>query len=130
MRCRRDPCGAVDIESDVAVLMPIRLARVEAHPDADGDATRPVMVRERMLGGDGAGDGVGGRLEDNEKAVTFGPHLLAVALGEHAAQESPLGRKSLAVAITDTPQQRRRPLDVTEEQRHGPRRQLGHASII
>ena len=70
------------------------------------------------------------RLEHHEKAVTLGAQLPAPTHAERSPQQHPLSRQRLTVAVTQTPQQRRRPLDVTEEQRHGPRGKLPHPPII
>jgi len=127
---RRDPRRPVHIHADVIVLLDGRLPRMQAHPDPDRHPAGPVMARQRPLRRQAAPYGLAGRGEDHEEAVSFGPHFLAVAGGDGGAHQGSLGGQRLAIPLTQPTQESRRPLDVTEEHRHGPRRKLAHASII
>src|SRR6266487_4136542 len=118
------------VHSDVAVLVAGRLTRMQAHPDPDRDTARPVMAGQSTLRRYAAAHRIAGRLEHDEKTVALGPQLPAAAGAESGAQQGALGRQCLSVAVTEAAQQRRRPLDVAEEQRHGPRRKPPHPSII
>ncbi len=126
MRSGRDPRRPVHVEPDIAVLVPGRLTRVQAHPDPHGDAARPVMPGQGALAGHAAADRIPGRLEHDEKAVALGTQLPAPVGQERGAQQSPLRRQRLGVAVSHPAQERRRPLDVAEQQRHGPGGKLPH----
>ena len=121
----------MDVHPDVAVLVAGWLTRMQAHPDPDRDTARPVMAGQSTLRRHATAHRIAGRLEHDEKTVTLGPQLPAAAAAESGAQQGALGgQRRSVVAVTEAAQQRRRPLDVAEEQRHGPRRKPPHPSII
>ena len=103
---------------------------MQAHPDPHRDPAGPVMRGKGALRRHAASDRVPRRLEHDEEAVALGPHLLPADEGERGAQQGALSRQRLAVPVTETTQQYRRALDVAEQHRDGPRRQLPHAPII
>ena len=58
---RADARRADDVEPEIALFADRRLARVQAHPHAHLLPSRPLVGRERALGGDRPGDGVPAR---------------------------------------------------------------------
>src|SRR6266516_6882966 len=119
------------VHSDVAVLVTGWLTRMQAHPDPNRHTAGPVMAGQSTLRRYAAAHRIAGRLEHHEKAVALGPQLPAAAGAERGAQQGALGgQRRSVVAVTETAQQRRRPLDVAEEQRHGTRGKPPHPSII
>ena len=86
MRGRRDPRRPVNIQTDVPVLVPGWLARVQAHPDPDRHAARPVVASKSALRRHAAADRIPGRGEHHEEAVPLGSHLLAAMSREGGAQ--------------------------------------------
>ncbi len=100
VRSRRDPGGPVHVQPEVTVLVADRLTRVQAHPDPDPDAIRPVVGGKSALPGHAGADRVAGRLEYDEKAVTLGPQIPAAATVEGVAQQGALSRQRLPVTVT------------------------------
>ena len=118
---RRDPRRQVDVEPDVAVLVPDRLTRVQAHPHAHPLVGRPGVPRQVPLRLEDGVHRVPDGREDDEEAVPLGPELASVPPLEGAAHQRPLGRERVGVVLAELPQQAGRSLDVAEEQRDGPR---------
>jgi hypothetical protein len=117
-----DPGCAVDIEPDVARAAALRLARVDAHPDAHA-----VEFAEGALRVGCGGDRVVGTGESDEEAVALNVDLVSVVLRHRVADQCVVTTQNLPVAVTEHLQQPRRSLDVGEEQRYRPGRELGHA---
>ena len=121
VRRRADAGGAVDVEADVAAADERRLSRMEAHPDADGQSV------ERALPGGCGLDGVVRAVEGVEQRVALRVHLMA--RGERIPQPAPMLLELPSVLLgAELGEQARRPLDVSEEERHGAARQRVHAA--
>ena len=72
-----------------------------------------------------------GALERDEERIAFVVDLVAAVTGERLAQKAAVLAERVPVALsTELVQQLRRALDVREEQRHSPGRQIAHAAII
>ena len=109
----------MDVDAYVAFVRDERSPRVQtdAHPDPAG--------RER-LGQLGSGSEGGGRsFEGEEERVALGIDLHPFVTGTGLADDSPVRGKRLSVCIiSQLVQERRRPLDVSEEERDGPGRKV------
>jgi hypothetical protein len=103
----RDPRRPVHVHPDESILVPDRLAGVQAHPDPDRHAIRPGVPGQRALPGHAAAHRLANRGEHHEEAVPLGAHLLAPAVAEGRAQQGALSRRRLGVPVAKTIQQRR-----------------------
>jgi hypothetical protein len=103
---------------------------MQAHPDPHRDPVGPVMHGQRPLRRHAAPDRIPRRPEHDEEAVPLGPHIPPAERGKRGAQQGALSRERLAVPVTKSVQQHRRALDVAEQHRDRPRRELPHAPII
>ncbi len=95
-----------------------RLGGVEAHPDADPGAGRPLVRRQRALGGDRRRHGILGGTERDEERIALGVDLPAVVGGEGLPLQALAGGQDVAVAFPVPAYQPGRALDVGEQQRH------------
>ena len=101
MRRRRDPCRPVNIQPDVTILVPRRYL-VQAHPDPDSNAARPVMTGKSALRRHAAADGIFRRLKYDEEAVPLSPHLVALAHGKGGTQQDAMSGQRLAIPVVKT----------------------------
>ena len=67
--CRADSRGAVDTEPDVPLPSHSRLARMDAHADAELCAVGPSVLGERTLASDRGRDSILGSAEGDEEGV-------------------------------------------------------------
>ena len=116
---RADARGADDVEPEVALVADRRLAGVQAHPDADLAALRPLVCRERALGRHRPGDCVPRARERVEERVALGVDLGATLVAEALAEQQPVVADDVAVGVAELLEQPRRALDVGEEKRDG-----------
>ena len=119
-----DAGSAVDVHADVALVAHNRLAGVHTHPNADRS------LGEALLSRTGRGDSVGRPGEGNEERVTLRVHLDTAMARTCVAQPSTVLREHFRVTISELVQQAGRTLDVREEQRDRPARQLPHIRMI
>jgi hypothetical protein len=68
--------------------------------------------------------------EHEEERVSLGVHLDAVARGEDPPDDAPMAGEDVGVALAEPLEQLGRALDVGEDEGDGPRRQLGHTTIV
>ena len=94
----------------VAPVLQERLARVQAHPNADSRPSRPILLSQGALGIDRGPDGVRGTLEGEEECVPLSIDLDAVmpfdGLTHQAAmqaQDRSVLAPEAAVATPSTP---------------------------
>ena len=121
---RLQPGTEVDDRTEVVAAALDRLAQVQSHPHAQARAW-PRRVPQSILGGDGSGDPGGGRLEgDGEAVARRGEHVAVVCIDD-VAQDLVVHREACGHRRIITSPQRRRTLDVGEQERHDARRQ-GH----
>ena len=118
-----DPRRDVDVESDVALVDELGLARVEADPHPQNTLRRPPLPADRALEVDGGRDRVPGAGEDEKRAVPGPVHLVPVPTARRLAHELPQARADRPVTLSERVQEPRRALDVGEEERDRPGRQ-------
>ena len=121
---RGDPRGAVDVEPDVPLVGDDRLARVNAHADAD----RP--GRQRRLALLRGGQRITRARERNEERVALRVDLDPVVRGERCTKRAAMLAERVGVAVTELVQQLRRALDVGEEEGDGSAGKLAHRAMI
>ena len=122
-----EPGGADDVEAEVPLAADRRLAGVQPHPHEDGAAVRPVVRGVGALHLDGRLDRVAGAREGEEERVALRVDLDAAALGERVAHQPAVVGEDAVVALAELLQQRRRALDVAEDEGDGAARERGHA---
>jgi hypothetical protein len=124
---RADPRRSVHLEAHVVVPGNRRLTRVQAHPHADLRALGPSVIGQAPLGGDGGVHRAGCRREGDEEGVALRSDLATASRGHGGANDLPVlveqGRPARSQALGEPG----RPLDITEQERDGPRRQARHA---
>ncbi len=122
-----EPRRADDVETEVALAADGRLAGVQPHPDEDGAALRPVVSGVGALHLHRGLDRVAGAREGEEERVPLRVDLDAAALGERVAHQPTVVGEDAVVAVTELLQERRRALDVAEDERDGAAREGSHA---
>ena len=75
VRGRTDPCAAVEVDPDVAVLSPLGLARVHPHPHLELVAVGPGGRGKRLLRVPRGAEGIVGTVEGREERVALGVDL-------------------------------------------------------
>ncbi len=119
-----DPRRAVNLEPDIALVGDGGLAGVDPHPHADRAACKrglPVTCR---------GERVGSPRESDEERVALRVDLESIMRRERVTQHPPMHGESVRVPVSELAQQASRPLDIREEERDSPGRQLAHPPII
>ena len=119
-----DPGRRVHVQSDVALLRHLGLARVQPHPHAHPPG------RERRLGGCSATGGVGRASEGVEECVALSAHLHPAPLSHRLADDPAMSVQGRRIPVAELVQQLRRALDVREDQRDRPCRQLAHGARL
>jgi hypothetical protein len=106
MARRREPRGAVNIRSDIALLRQQRRAGVEAHPYRQRDLLLRLTRRSECTGGGREGD---------EKRISLRINLNAALPLERLPQDSPMfGQPRCVLRLPDLVQEPRRTLNVRE----------------
>ena len=123
---RADTCGPVDVESQIDAALDNGLTRMQAHADANYGQLRPRVGPDQLLGGDRGVDTVLRPLESNEHLIGAAVDLIAASVRYGCPEQLPELVQDATVAVPQLLDKARRPLDVREEQSHGPARQLGH----
>jgi hypothetical protein len=113
----------MDADTDVSVVVDVRLGGVQPHPHADRS------FRQRSLSVDRRRDGVARALERDEEPVARGVDLVAVVPGEGVAQELPVLAAHASEVRAERAREISRSLDVREQERHRSLRQA-HAAIV
>ena len=124
--CSHDAGGAMDAEAVVALVAEVRLARVQPHADTALGALGPGVLGERALRRDRGQGGVRRLAKGDEERVALRVDLLSLVLCEGGAQDPAVIGEHLAVPVSQLLQQPGRALDVREEERDGPAREVGH----
>jgi hypothetical protein len=105
----------MDVDPDVALGIQGGCAGVQTHSHRD----RP--RRERSLPSSGGGDGPSGGREGDEERIPLGVDLHTPLGGERVPQEAAVLGERLRVDVgPELPQEARRALDVSEQERHRP----------
>ena len=121
---RRDSSGSMDIEPNVALFGHDRLPRMDTHANADRAGCQPFTTGRR------GGKCVGCLGKRDEERITLRVHLNTSMADECLTQRAPVLGERLGIAIAQLVEQPRRPLDVREEEGHGPGGQLGHTMMM
>jgi hypothetical protein len=102
---------------------------VDADPDAQRDPFGPGVLGEGSLCRDGRVDGLPRPVEGDEERVAVGVELASPAGGPGVAQQPLVVSHDCRVAVAQRAQERRRALDVREEEgeSRGPGFVHGHA---
>ncbi len=123
-----DARGPMDAEPDVAALAGDRLSRVDPYSHHDPHAVGPRVASQRPLDSDGGGDGVTRVRKGHEEGVALRVDLAPAPLCERRPQQLLVLDEHVVIPLTaERLEQRRRALDVGEEERDRPAvKLLGH----
>ena len=124
---RADPRGAMDVDSDVALLADDGFAGVEAHAHAKGVSVRPRIRVEGTLRRDRRGNRVAGAFEAEEECVALRVDLLTPSGSEGVADHAAVLGKRVGVSVAELLEQLGRALDVGEDEGDGAAVQHRHA---
>jgi hypothetical protein len=102
---------------------------MQAHTHTHRDTLGPAVGLERSVGGDGRRDCFLRSLKDGKELIGAAVDLVAARLRYGAPEQAPVLAQDGAVAIPELLHEPSRPLDVREEQSHGPARQLRHVDL-
>jgi hypothetical protein len=122
-----DTRRADDVEAEVALFSDCRLARVEPHPHAHVRVVGPVVLSQRALCVDGAGDRIPRPRERVEERVALRVDLAPAMLLERLAHDPAVIPHDVAVPVAELLKQTSRALDVSEKERNGARGKRAHA---
>jgi hypothetical protein len=123
-----DACRTMDADTDVALVVRVRLCRVKPHPHAEP------RLGEGPLRSGGGGRGVACALEDDEEAVARRVDLDPAVSGARPADGAPVVAAKPGELGTELAHELRRALDVGEQEGDGAGRKVGprrlHAAIV
>ena len=124
--------AALQAHPDVPAWRQLRLGRVDADANANFDALRPHLLRVRALRFDGGGNGVLGTWKRDEERLALRVHFASALAADRVAHELVVAGEHPAVRRTESLEQARRSLDVGEDERHSPNRELRrrHGRIV
>ena len=122
-----DARRAMDGQAVVLVGGDRCLARVDAHSDARLHVVRPFVADERPLPRQRRSDGVLWPPERHEERVALGADALPAGLLEDAAKDPVMLREHVAVVLAEPAYERRRALDVGEQE--GVRRRSSQPAV-
>ena len=117
-----DPRRPVHVDADVVVPTWNPLPGVEAHPDPNGEAGRPVVGGQTPLGGGRGPDGSHRAAEHREERVAHGADLHPAALGDRPANDRGMLVPDSRVPIAELLEQLGGPFDVGEQEGDRPGR--------
>jgi hypothetical protein len=119
------PRSPMHVEPDVALVGPDRFPRVQPHPHAH----RAVRKRELRIGR--GGHSIGRTRKGDEERVALRVDLDTLVAQPCRSQRTAVLGKHFRIPIAQLPEQPRRTLDVREEERHRPGRELWlHLTIL
>ena len=129
---RGDAGRPIDVDPEVVVTPERAFAGVHADPDSDLRSVGPRIRREPFLGLRRRERRAGRRAEDGEERVAFGADLDPAPLVDRRAHDGTVLVLQPPVGfVTERVQQPGRTLDIGEEERHGPGRQVhGQATLV
>jgi hypothetical protein len=117
-----DTCSPMDVETHWANGGVECLSCVDAHAHANVLSIGPLVVGERALDRDRRGGAGGCRVEHCKKRIALRSDLDSAVLGEGRSDDPMMLDEDLGVSLrTEADQERRRTLDVREEECHRPR---------
>src|SRR5262245_60167619 len=126
----RHPRRLMDVEPDVTSLDQPRLTRVQADANADLVSLGPLLRSERTLRIGRGRHRLACRLKGDEEGVALAFEDVAAVALESPAQECAMQRQLLGIPVPQPPEQTRRALDVSEQERDGAARRLTHRLSI
>jgi len=111
----------VDIDPHIAFGCDERLTGVNSDPYAERALGKRVLPFARRL------DSVAGPRERVEECVSLRVYLDPAALSERGTEDPSMFRENLRVLVTEVVQERRRALNVGEEEGDGSGREIAHS---
>ena len=111
-----DSGRAVDVQADVALSCPNRLAGVDAHPVPDGDSVGPRPLGHGPLAVDRGLDSRSGALEDEVQPIASRAPLERTMSRERLADQPVVIGQHRRIAVAQDLEQPRRALDVGEHE--------------
>ena len=124
VRCSADSRRSVHVDADVPLVGDLRSAGVDADSHPEHVSRRPRLARHRSLDRSGSGECITGGGEGEEGAVAGCVDLDAAGCSGDLARDPPLLRENPCVGVAERAEQSRRALDVGEEKRHRPAREI------
>jgi len=116
---RADACRAMDVQPDVALRRPHRLAGMQAHPVEDRDPIGPGVTGNRQLPVHGRKDRGARRMKDEVEPVAGRTPLERTVARERLPDQPVMVCEHLRVAVPKRLEQAGRTLDVREHQGDG-----------
>jgi hypothetical protein len=110
-----DAGGPVDIHAHVAGLNGEGFARVQAHPDPQGQVLGPGMRPDSSLHGNPCSHRIARAGEGSKQSISLGIHLPTAPRLDGAANESPVVCQDLSVSFAQLLEKTCRSLDIGEE---------------
>ena len=111
MACCRDPCRAVNVDANVALVGYDWLSGVQANPNPDR------RVRQRLLRLHRRCERVLRTRKGDEEGVPLGVDLDSSVVHKCLPQKAPVFSERIRVPVPELLEQPRRPFDVREEKR-------------
>jgi hypothetical protein len=121
-----DPGRPVHVQAGVVVPAPGALAGVQAHPDPQRVAGRPVVGGQGPLGRQRRPHRRGRAGEDHEEGVSVGADLDPAGLGDGLAEDGRVLVEDGRVPVAEGLEQAGRALDVGEQEGHRAHGQVVH----
>ena len=113
----RDPGGPVDLQPAVVVASAVRRTSVQANADAQPDAGRPRVHRDRLLDRHRSAHGVVRIGKDHEEGVALGADLVTSVLGAGGTNQCLMLGVDLVEAGSELLDEAHGALDVRPEER-------------
>ena len=123
---RADPRRPVHRQTRIPAPGRDRLTGVDADPDPDRRAGRPLVARQRPLDLHRAQHGLLRPGERDKKSIPLRVHLMTAMHGDRRPNQPPMLSQHLRIAFPQRLDQPRRPLDVREQEGDRPARQRAH----
>jgi hypothetical protein len=106
----------MDVDPEVVPVRIDGLTRVHSHPYAELVAVRPFVFRHGLLHQGSGVDRLAWLLESHEKLVAPGVDLRTCVLRDRRTHEAAVRYQGLFPPLCEAMRERRRPLDVGEEE--------------
>ena len=129
VRRRGDASGTVHRRAVVVAVTHLRHPGVQTHPDLQRLGEHPLLAGQRALRVDRSRHCVGCSAERSVQAIAGGLHHMAVALLHRASQDLVVARQRIAHRLGMLLPEAGRALEIGEQERHRPRREVSHPSI-
>ena len=124
MPSTHQPCSVVDIQADIAFGDEGRLARMQAHTHPHRHAFSPGMSGECSLSSYCCRESIACAGKSDKKSIPLRIDLVTVMPTKSRTQQVAALAQRASVVLAQLLEQVGRPLDVSEEQREGSRRQV------